>query len=101
MANDGKPHDEATAAAGPESQASTQLVTPEGLNAAWDAFRAGAVVYCARDGAPLALAVDGAASLYRFVCTRCGSSSPWFESSPQGVRMRVASTGVPATINDH
>jgi hypothetical protein len=64
------------------------LGTVEDLKEAWDRFRAGAVVYCPVDGAPLALAVDGAAAAYRFVCTRCGIASPWFDSGPNGMHVR-------------
>ncbi len=68
--------------------------TVEDLKEAWDRFRAGNVVYCPADQAPLALAVDGSAGAYRFVCTRCGLASPWFESGANGIRVRShASTG--------
>jgi hypothetical protein len=64
------------------------------LRSAWDEFRAGAVVDCPNDGAPLALAVDASAGAYRFVCTRCGTSTAWFESTPQGLRLRGNSPSV-------
>jgi hypothetical protein len=71
-----------------------QLGTAEDLKEVWDRFRAGDVVYCPSDAAPLALAVDGSAGAYRFVCTQCGLASPWFESGPNGMRVRShASTG--------
>ena len=54
----------------------------------WDVFRAGGVVSCPIDQAGLALSVDGAMGAYRFVCTRCGSASPWFESGPTGIHAR-------------
>jgi hypothetical protein len=69
------------------------LGTVEDLKDAWDSFRAGAVVYCPSDAAPLALAVDGSAGAYRFVCTRCGVASPWFESGPNGMRLRGSASG--------
>jgi hypothetical protein len=60
----------------------------------WDRFKAGFVVRCPRDEAPLALAVDGAAKSYRLVCTRCGNSSLWFETSGAGViQVRNADEG--------
>jgi len=54
----------------------------------WEAFRSGAVVPCPADGAPLALSVDAAVGTYRFVCTRCGLASAWFEAGPAGLRLR-------------
>lgn len=54
----------------------------------WDLFRAGGVVSCPVDQAGLALSVDAAANAYRFVCTRCGAASPWFESGPTGIQVR-------------
>ena len=53
----------------------------------WEAFRAGKAAECPNDAWPLALSVD-ASSAYRFVCTRCGTSSPWFESGANGVQLR-------------
>lgn len=64
------------------------LGTAEELKGVWDGFRAGNVVPCPVDAAPLALAVDGSAGAYRFVCTRCGIASPWFESGPNGMLLR-------------
>src|SRR5579864_4316557 len=64
------------------------LGTTDGLGKVWDGFRSGGPVFCPRDSWPLALAVDAAAATYRFVCVRCGSASPWFESGASGVRMR-------------
>jgi hypothetical protein len=66
------------------------LSEAEGVRAAWDEFRAGQVVACPNDGAALALAVDASAGAYRFVCTRCGTSSAWFESDPRGLRLRTS-----------
>ncbi len=60
------------------------------VRSAWDEFRAGAVVGCPKDGGPMALAVDAAANAYRLVCTRCGTTSPWFESDPHGFRIRAS-----------
>jgi hypothetical protein len=62
----------------------------EGLRACWARFRAGEPVPCPIDRAPLALTVDASAGTYRFVCTQCGVSSPWFESGPGGIRVRGA-----------
>ncbi|HXN30351.1 MAG TPA: hypothetical protein VN894_00760 [Polyangiaceae bacterium] len=64
------------------------LCATDELVAAWDHFRAGDVVPCPLDRAHLALAVDAAAGVYRFVCTQCGAASPWFESGPTGIRLR-------------
>ncbi len=68
----------------------------EELQDVWNQFRAGASVPCPRDGAPLALAVDGAAGLYRFICTGCITASPWFESDARGIRIRGHSESGPA-----
>jgi hypothetical protein len=65
------------------------------LAGAWEYFRAGAIVACAQDNAPLALSVDASAGAYRFVCTQCGASSFWFESGPDGVRIHRHSTPPP------
>jgi hypothetical protein len=62
----------------------------EALVARWDEFRGGAAVPCARDGGALALSVDPAAGVYRFVCVQCGAPSAWFESGPAGLKIRVA-----------
>jgi hypothetical protein len=69
--------------------ASRPLCSTDEVRIAWDEFRAGAVVRCARDGAHVALAVDATAGAYRFVCTRCGAASFWFEPEPQGIRFRT------------
>jgi hypothetical protein len=61
--------------------------SPEQLRTVWEHFRAGNAVVCPGDGAPLALAVDGTAVVYRFVCTRCGAASEWFESDAAGIRI--------------
>ena len=65
------------------------LSSSDEVRLAWDEFRAGAVVRCARDGAHVALAVDATAGAYRLVCVRCGAASFWFESDPQGIRIRT------------
>jgi hypothetical protein len=70
-----------------EASPSQLSSTPE-LSKIWDHFRAGGIVLCAQDKAPLAVAVDAAAGSYRFVCTQCGSSSPWFDSGPAGLRVQ-------------
>jgi len=59
------------------------------LESAWGRFRSGEAVPCPRDEATFALSVDGAVGAYRFVCTRCGLASPWFESGSGGVRVRA------------
>jgi hypothetical protein len=53
----------------------------------WEAYRAGNPASCPNDSWPLALSVD-ATSGYRFVCTRCGTASPWFEAGPNGILVR-------------
>ncbi len=53
----------------------------------WDAYRGGKPALCPNDAWPLALSVD-AGSTYRFVCTHCGTSSPWFEAGVSGVQLR-------------
>jgi hypothetical protein len=77
MGDAGKPSDEPRAPLGSDA-----------LKALWDRFRTGDVVACPIDMAPLALAVDGSAGTYRFVCTRCGFATAWFESGPDGVLLR-------------
>jgi hypothetical protein len=67
------------------------LTSLERLAETWDEWRDGRVVYCPRERGPLALAVDAAAGAYRFVCTRCGAASPWFESGPGGLHVRAGS----------
>lgn len=54
------------------------------LKPVWERFRDGGVALCPVDGAPMALAVDGSVDIYRFVCVRCGTSSPWFEAKLGG-----------------
>ena len=61
--------------------------------ALWDRYRGGMPAECPNDASPLALSVD-ASSAYRFVCTRCGTSSPWFEAGVNGIQLR--STPAPA-----
>lgn len=67
------------------------------LSMTWDRFREGSPVHCGKDEAPLALEVDAAAGIYRFVCTRCGNASPWFESGQAGLRVRSV-TGAPQNL---
>jgi len=54
------------------------------LKPVWERFRDGGVAPCPVDGAPMALAVDGSVDIYRFVCVRCGTYSPWFEAKLAG-----------------
>jgi hypothetical protein len=79
MADAEKPSDAAHA---------TSLGSAHELREIWSHFRAGDVVHCPIDGSPLALAVDAAIGVYRFVCTRCGAASAWFEAGPAGIRLR-------------
>jgi hypothetical protein len=66
----------------------TALGSSDELGTVWNHFRSGGAVPCPIDRAPLALAVDASAGLYRFVCTQCGAASAWFESGPAGLRVR-------------
>jgi hypothetical protein len=59
----------------------SRAMSEEEVARLWQRFRRGAVAPCPRDGAPLALAVDGSAKAYRLVCTQCGNASQWFEAS--------------------
>jgi hypothetical protein len=77
-----------------------RLRTVEELGPVWDSFREGAPVSCPRDSGAMALAVDAAASAYRFVCTDCGNSSPWFESGPGGMRIRGGFGLAASTLDD-
>jgi hypothetical protein len=67
------------------------LGTAQDIQVLWEAFRAGQVVPCPADAAPVALSVDGTANVYRFVCTSCGLASPWFESGAGAVHVRAHS----------
>ena len=71
----------------PDGQPAPRVSTDE-LRTVWDHFRSGSMVLCPLDRAPLALAVDASAGIYRFVCTECGAASAWFESGPAGVQVR-------------
>lgn len=64
------------------------LSTAAEVSDVWTRFRSGAMVHCPADDGGLALAVDGAAGAYRFVCTSCGLATPWFESGPVGLNVR-------------
>ena len=86
---DAKPPEPAEGVAAP-------LSTHAEVSAVWDVFRAGGVARCPVDGEPLALAVDGTSLVYRFVCVKCGTSSPWFESSFGGkLKLRGPRPGGP------
>jgi hypothetical protein len=54
----------------------------------WRSFQEGGLVVCPRDAGPLALSID-AGNSYRFVCTRCGTATIWFEVTPAGVQCRT------------
>ncbi len=82
-------------AAKPPDVPRAPLGTADDIRPVWDRFRAGAMVMCPADAAPLALAVDGTIGNYRFVCTRCGLASPWFESGVGGLRVRSHATPTP------
>jgi len=86
-------HSDPDAASGASgSQATIPAPGPRMLSegqvvALWAEFKSG-VASCPRDAAPLALAVDGATKSYRFVCTRCGNASLWFDVAPTGIQVR-------------
>jgi hypothetical protein len=80
---------------------SPNLMPDHCVPALWERFRDGGGATCPRDGALLALSVDGAAKSYRLVCTQCGIASHWFEATPSGVAMRSpATTLVPQPVSD-
>jgi hypothetical protein len=79
------------ATAPPPHRPRPPLGATDELRAAWERFRGGGVVPCPLDGAHLALAVEALTGIYRFVCTQCGAASPWFESGPNGIRLRELS----------
>lgn len=79
----------------PPEGVAAPLTSPEEVSAAWETFRAGGVAACPADGAPLALAVDGTANVYRFVCVKCGAASAWFEAGTGGLTMRSPRAGGP------
>jgi hypothetical protein len=62
-------------------------LSQEATAALWEAYRGGKPAACPNDDWPLALSVD-ASSSYRFVCTHCGTSSPWFEAGINGIQLR-------------
>jgi len=64
------------------------LGTVEELSGPWARFREGATALCPADGGPMALSVDGAMGVYRFVCTSCGLGSAWFDASLDEVHVR-------------
>ena len=72
----------------PAKASKAPLGSLEEVQLLWDLFRTGGMVSCPVDQAGLALSVDAAAGAYRFVCTLCGSASPWFESGPTGIHVR-------------
>jgi len=85
----------------PPAAPSVPLSTAAELGDVWTRFRGGAMVYCPVDNGPLALAVDGAAGAYRFVCTDCGLASPWFEAGPLGMNVRWhMQPGAPGGVGD-
>jgi hypothetical protein len=70
----------------PQGRQQTDL-SQEATAALWETYRTGKPAQCPNDAWPLALSVDGA-SAYRFVCTNCGTSSPWFEAGTNGIQLR-------------
>lgn len=66
----------------------------------WAKFRAGEVVRCPKDTSSIALSVDGAAKVYRLVCTECGLASPWFGTSPSGIVIRGPINTVSPPLDD-
>ena len=84
----------------PQTAKPSQLSSASELGKVWDAFCEGRVVACARDAGSMALSVDAAAGVYRFVCTSCGYASPWFESTEDGVRTRNAFPEATAPLSE-
>ena len=76
------------------------LSTLEEVKEAWDRFRAGGSVLCPRDGVTHALTVDAAVGLYRLVCTECGTATPWFEATPEGMALRSGPTTDPPPMGN-
>ena len=76
---------------GSEPSARDQLRSEEELAVAWDIWSVGDVVHCVADDAPVALNVDATVATYRFVCTHCGTASPWFEVSNGELILRPSS----------
>ena len=72
------------------------------VGALWERYRSGESVACPRDGGNLALSIDGAAQIYRFVCNRCGTASPWFGMTRIGlvVQERMATMPPPGATED-
>lgn len=60
----------------------------EEASALWRSFQEGGATSCPRDAGTLALSID-AGNAYRFVCTRCGTSTIWFEVTANGVQYRT------------
>lgn len=83
----------------PSHGVAAPLSSPQEVSTAWDHFRAGGVAPCPADGAPLALAVDGTANVYRFVCVKCGCASPWFEAGAGGLTIRGPRATPPAVAD--
>lgn len=80
---------------------SPNVISPVAVGRLWEQFREGEVVACPRDGGHVALAVDGAAKAYRFVCIACGMASPWFASTVAGITVRgPTSTLISADAHD-
>jgi hypothetical protein len=48
------------------------------VQAMWTSYRTGTLVLCPEDNSPMAIAIDGVAKAYRFLCTASGLSTPWF-----------------------
>jgi hypothetical protein len=70
----------------PQSRQAGDL-SQEATATLWEQYRGGHLARCPNDEWPLALSVD-ASSAYRFVCTHCGTSSPWFEAGQSGIQVR-------------
>ncbi|MCL2779280.1 MAG: hypothetical protein FWD73_14890 [Polyangiaceae bacterium] len=79
---------------GDDTQQSPSLSCAE-TSQLWAKFRAGDTILCAKDAHGIALAVDSASKVYRFICTKCGLASPWFGTTPAGLVFRTP----PAMMN--
>ena len=80
MSDPGSQHD------GSYGSGGLRTLSDEEVAQLWQVFTAGDVAPCPRDGAPVALSVDGSTKSYRLVCTRCGTASLWFETAPAGIQ---------------
>jgi hypothetical protein len=78
--------------------AASAAFSVEQTTALFRIYREGGVTPCPRCTVHVALSIDSANS-YRFVCTGCGASSPWFQAGPEGITPRwPAAPGTASTV---